>query len=236
MHDALLVDAHLATLGALPALTSYSPEGRLEVSGKVARQWAHKIAGFLRDDVAASPGDVLAVDLPATWRAPVWALGAILAGIHPLLDPGAAHPDRAPASDWVLGAVATVSDRPETIGPWGGDVLALGLGALAMRFPGELPRGAIDASADVLAQPDSMLEPPSPADDEPLLLAARSAGLATGERVAAVTTSGAAAVRLALAAWLAGGSAVLVVDQPASEAERLADVEKARLVPGAAGL
>src|SRR5699024_2525267 len=105
-------DTHLATLGALPALTSYSPEGRLEVSGKVARQWAHKIAGSLRDDVAASPGDRLAVDLPATWRAPVWALGAVLAGIHPVLDPAddarpdGARPDRAPASDWVSDAVA----------------------------------------------------------------------------------------------------------------------------------
>jgi uncharacterized protein (TIGR03089 family) len=206
VHDALLIDTHLATLGALPAITSYSPEGRLEISGKVARQWSHKIAGFLRDDVGAEPGDRLAIDLPATWRAPVWALGAILAGIHPDLEPGAARPDRAPASDWVTDVVATVSDRPETIGPWGGDVLALSLGALAMRWPGELPRGAIDASADVLAQPDSMIEPPSPSDDEPLIAAARAgagvgSGIASGERIAAVTRSGEDAIRVALAAW-----------------------------------
>jgi uncharacterized protein (TIGR03089 family) len=215
VHDALLIDTHLATLGALPAITSYSPEGRLEISGKVARQWSHKIAGFLRDDVGAEPGDRLAIDLPATWRAPVWALGAILAGIHPDLEPGAARPDRAPASDWVTDVVATVSDRPETIGPWGGDVLALSLGALAMRWPGELPRGAIDASADVLAQPDSMIEPPSPSDDEPL--------------IAAVTRSGEDAIRVALAAWLAGGSAVLLIDVDDAETERLVDVERARL-------
>jgi uncharacterized protein (TIGR03089 family) len=211
VHDALLIDTHLATLGALPAITSYSPEGRLEISGKVARQWSHKIAGFLRDDVGAEPGDRLAIDLPATWRAPVWALGAILAGIHPDLEPGAARPDRAPASDWVTDVVATVSDRPETIGPWGGD-----------------------ASADVLAQPDSMIEPPSPSDDEPLIAAARAgagvgSGIASGERIAAVTRSGEDAIRVALAAWLAGGSAVLLIDVDDAETERLVDVERARL-------
>jgi hypothetical protein len=134
----------------------------------------------------------------------------------------------------VTDVVATVSDRPETIGPWGGDVLALSLGALAMRWPGELPRGAIDASADVLAQPDSMIEPPSPSDDEPLIAAARAgagvgSGIASGERIAAVTRSGEDAIRVALAAWLAGGSAVLLIDVDDAETERLVDVERARL-------
>jgi hypothetical protein len=44
-----------------------------------------------------------------------------------------------------------------------------------------------------------------------------------------VTRSGEDAIRVALAAWLAGGSAVLLIDVDDAETERLVDVERARL-------
>lgn len=254
MHDALLITDHLAALGAAPALTAYTPDGRLEVSGRVALQWANKIVGLLRDELDAEEGDVLRVDLPPSWRAPLWTLGALLAGVTPRL-PGTDGPDeaehlpedKATASGTADGptaaretatnvtpAIATVTHVPDTVPDDAGTILALAEGSLAMRWTGELPRGGIDASSETLAQPDDMIFPPTPADGDPVLGAASAVGrdLPTGVREALVPTGTSDAVVAVLGAWLARGSAVLLAPgTDETESARLVEVERARLRP-----
>ena len=227
---------HLATLGAAPAVTAYAPDGRLEISGRVARQWASKIGGLLRDELDAEPGDVLAVDLPPSWRAPVWTLGALVVGLAPRLpEESGTRPDGTGALPDGPGAavgapLATVTHEPSAAGVDAGSVLALAEASMSMRWTGDLPQGALDASSETLAQPDELILAPEPAEDDPVLRAASAARqeLAAGARTAFVPTGTADAVTWVLASWLTGGSAVLLPTGTSEvEAARLADAERA---------
>ncbi|MGC5616603.1 TIGR03089 family protein [Georgenia sp. Z1491] len=228
MHDALLVDDHLASLGAAPALTAYGPEGRLEVSGRVARQWAQKIGGLLRDELDAEPGDSLTIDLPPSWRAPLWTLGALLVGVTPDLTGGGS----VPGTTGTVGSLGVVTHDPTSALAGGAGVLALAAPSLAMRWPGDLPSGSLDAAAETLAQPDELVLPPSPVEDDPTLARGLDVGrgLAAGARLARVATGTAEDVPWVLGTWLARGSAVLLAPGThAEEAARLAEVERASL-------
>ena len=65
----------LLTEPATPRLTTYSPHGRMELSGQTLSNWQAKVANLLTS-IGAQPGDVVLISAPASWQPAVIALGA----------------------------------------------------------------------------------------------------------------------------------------------------------------
>lgn len=172
--DALRLYRALDRRGAFPALTWYSPEGRVELSGRVAANHLAKVAGYLLEDVWIEPGAAVILDCRPGFKQVLWGLGSLLAGAHvTVADPpgrGLATatgdaPSGMPAA--VNGAsgrelAAVVTDAPER---WvdamasGVEVLAVAPAPLAMQWIGEpLPPGARDASAEVMGASDTLVD------------------------------------------------------------------------------
>jgi len=136
-----------------PRLTWYGDAGeRVELSGAVLANWVTKTANLLVEEVDAGPHVRVRLDLPGHWRAVVWALAV-----------------------WRVGACVVVGhDEPATVtvtpDPAGhrGTVVAVALPALARRFAGDLPPGAIDGAA-VLGYGDALGWVPPPDLDAPAL-------------------------------------------------------------------
>ena len=163
-----------------PRLTWYGTANeRVELSGRVLTNTVVKATNLLVEEADAEPGTRVALDLPVHWRTLAWALaswtagaevmpgrapapaGATSAGPAPDADaPGRTEPDR---TLWDV----LVSDRPpasypaDTTGP--AVVVGIALPALAMRYPGTLPPGAIDGAAGLMTYPDN-LGPLAPVD------------------------------------------------------------------------
>lgn len=161
-----------------PRLTWYGPDGeRIELSGKVLDNWVAKTANLLVDELDAGPGSLVAVDLPAHWRAAVWLLGCWTAGCGVLLvDPAAGPPaaDDVPATDDAEVAV-WVTDRPDSAAAraaraGGAELVAVALPALARGFGPGLPDGALDAAIEVRNQGDVFVPVDRPAEGDPALL------------------------------------------------------------------
>ncbi|WP_307844765.1 TIGR03089 family protein [Actinotalea solisilvae] len=142
-----------------PRLTWYGPGGeRIELSGHVLVNWVTKTTNLLVEELDAGPGTRVLVDLPPHWRTVVWALAAWRAGACVVLTgrgPGGAA-DGADAADAVPCDVV-VTDRPQAH-PGAGrpDVVAVALPALARRWEGELPTGALDAASSVMTYGDAL--------------------------------------------------------------------------------
>lgn len=159
-----------------PRLTWYGAGERVELSGRVLVNGVVKATNLLVAEAELGPGRRLALDLPAHWRALVWALAAWTTGAEldlvprpPAADDGAPHtgagPRRSGGPDDVL-----VTDRPpaDGIAHQADVVVAVPLSALALRFPPPLPEGAIDGAADLMTYPDALgwlppVEPERPA-------------------------------------------------------------------------
>jgi uncharacterized protein (TIGR03089 family) len=126
-----------------PRLTWYGPDGeRVELSGAVLENWVAKTANLLVEELDAGPGTRVVLDLPPHWRAVPWALAVWRVGAVAVL------PGSRPTEPDVV-----VTDRPAP--PSGHEaVVGVALGALARRFDGELPSGAIDAAAAVMTYAD----------------------------------------------------------------------------------
>lgn len=132
----------LLTEPGRPRVTWYGPDGeRIELSGAVLDNWVSKTTNLLVEELDAGPGTTVRVDLPPHWRSVVWALAAWRVGATVL-------PPDAPDGDVV------VTDRPDAAAPRGAAVVAVALPALARRFDGGLPPGAIDAAASVMTYGD----------------------------------------------------------------------------------
>lgn len=243
----------LARDGGQPRLTWYGADGeRIELSGAVLANWVNKTTNLLVEEFDAEPGTSVAMDLPPHWRTLVWALAVWRAGAQlRLVDAGSA-----PLSPALTGTPDVVlTARPDVWVPEGQrsrtQLVAVSLPALARRFDGDLPSGAVDAASAVMTYGDQLGYVP-PADpgatalsgagvalevDHAALLgwAAEHAGAApgTGERVL-VRTSGAAdgvagLLARALSVWASGGSVVVL--GPETTAAMDADPERlARLV------
>lgn len=153
-HRPASVDAVLAQLRAdpgRPRLTWYGPSGeRVELSGHVLDNWVAKIANLLVEELDAGPGTMVELDLPLHWRTVTWALAAWRVG---------AGVSARPAGDGRPGVVVT--DAPERH-PDATDVVAVSLPALARRFDGVLPRGAVDAATAVMTYGDVLSWAPEP--------------------------------------------------------------------------
>ncbi|WP_046528762.1 TIGR03089 family protein [Cellulomonas sp. FA1] len=212
--------------GGRPALTWYGPRGeRVELSGAVLVNWVTKTTNLLVDELDTAPGTRVLLDLPAHWRTPVWALAAWRAGGSVLL----ATPDAATGVDVV---VTAQPDEHTT----GADVVAVALPALARRWDGTLPPGALDAAASVMTYGDVLGVTPHVDASAPALvtregtvphadLVARaiSALPVPGDGRVALRASGAPTTSLlqSLATWASGGSVVLVHPAAAPDADAL---------------
>ena len=164
---------------------------RTELSVATFANWVAKTANLLQDEVAPSPGDVVAIDLPVHWQAAVWLQACWAAGQQVRLGP-------ALAGDRVV-VVAHDGSRDEVANPAADPaadpavaVVSLGLGPLGLPRPGVLPAygHALDYDREVHGHGDRFtpLAPARP-DDAALLLAQSSL---THADLGALAASGAA--------------------------------------------
>lgn len=204
-----------------PRITWYGPDGeRVELSGAVLSNWVSKSTNLLVEEYDAGPGSVVLLDLPPHWRTVVWALAAWRAG-------ACVTTGSQPGHD---GHDVVVTDRPGAHAGTRG-LVAVALPALARRFDGDLPAGAVDAAAAVMTYGDVIawspaVEPGAPAlvgvsPDGPavphadlLARAARAADAGAGARALLQVPDDRARTRAALLAALGvlhgAGSVVLL--------------------------
>ncbi|PUB20121.1 uncharacterized protein (TIGR03089 family) [Promicromonospora sp. AC04] len=220
--------ARLAADGGRPRLTWYGDDGeRVELSGAVLANWASKTVNLLVEEFDAGPGTSIVVDLPVHWRTAVWALAAWRTGATVAL------PDAAPAHPDVI-----VTDSPDRWAGAGADLVVVSLPALARRYDGDLPPGAVDAASAVMTYGDAIGWVPEVDPDQDALVTAAGAvghkGLVPepgdGARVL-VDGRGTVAdvLRDLLGVWAGGGSAVLTSRATAAELEQDAP-RRARLL------
>ena len=144
---------------------------RVELSVATFANWVAKTANLLQDDLAAEPGDRLALLLPAHWQTAVWLLACSSVGV--VVD---VQGDPADASIVVSGP-----DTLESARACGGERVALSLRPLGARFP-QPPEGFADYAVEVPGQGDQFMpyEPVDPA--HPLRLPGERRAELTGAR------------------------------------------------------
>jgi uncharacterized protein (TIGR03089 family) len=219
-----------------PRLTWYGAAGeRIELSGAVLGNWVSKTTNLLVEELDAGPGTRVLLDLPPHWRSVVWALAAWRVGATVAV--GAA-----------AGADVVVSDRPAALDvPRGSGVVAVALPALARRFDGDLPGGALDAAQSVMTYGDVIgwvpaVEPARDALDvgatpvphaQLVADALGAAPVPAGSRALLTVGDERAATPAALLAVLGvlagGGSVVLLRPEPGDapgRADRIAETER----------
>lgn len=176
-----------------PRVTWYGPDGeRVELSARVLDNWVAKTGNLLVEELDATAGTTVRLDLPMHWRTVVWALAVPAVGAH-LVGPG--DPD-ADAPD-VL--VTTVPPTGRATQP--GRVVAVELAALA-RSVADLPPGALDYNAEVSGFGDVLVPADDPAPLPPLPVPADGVRLLVTDATWDVTGT-------LLAPLAAGGSVVL---------------------------
>ena len=198
-----------------PRLTWYDDEPgptageRIELSARVLANWVAKAANLLQDDAAAGPGTTVGLDLPAHWRSLYWALATWAVGATVVVGQDAS------------GADVLVTDTAGTAAGHGGDAVLVSLPALARSHPDAAEtRSAIDEARELATHGDvfSPMSDPEPGD---VALASEAGDTAYGDVVRPEDGWGAsprvalggsleAVLRLALTAWAADGSVVLV--------------------------
>lgn len=123
-----------------PRLIWYGPDHeRVELSGHVLDNWVAKTANYMVEELDAEAGSRVRLDLPPHWRTLVWALATWQTGGTLVVTSGA------------VGADITATAAPEAAPPAGGLIVAVALGALALRWTGDLPAGVLDYAAEVRA-------------------------------------------------------------------------------------
>lgn len=128
-----------------------TPRERVELSGPVARRWLAKTDNFL-DQEFPYGADTFAVDLPQHWRSPFWLLAPWLRGME-LFDA-----DRAADADLVVsGNVAFLGDLEDEGAS--GTLVAQTADSFALAWPGDLPAGVLDGTADILSYGDEVETP-----------------------------------------------------------------------------
>jgi uncharacterized protein (TIGR03089 family) len=218
----------LAAAGGRPALTWYGDDGeRVELSGAVVVNWVAKTVNLLVEEFDAGPGTDVVVDLPVGWRQTVWALAAARCGATlTLVDPTT----DAPGHD----ADVVVTSRPDRWNGTTAEVVAVTLAALARRFDGDLPPGAVDAAAAVMTYGDVIGFDPAPGAAAPL---APLVGEVPQDPAGRELVHGARPVADVLATcvgvWARGGSVVLLsaattaaLDTDAARRDRLVAAER----------
>ncbi|MER0246808.1 TIGR03089 family protein [Streptomyces sp. HSW2009] len=162
-----LLQSALATDPARPLVTFYDDATgeRVELSVATFANWVAKTANLLQGDLAAEPGDRLALLLPAHWQTAVWLLACSATGVVAEVggDPAAA--------DLVVSGPDTLDAALACTGERG----ALSLRPQGARFP-QPPAGFIDYAVEVPAQGDRFA-PFAPVDPAATALVVRADGL-----------------------------------------------------------
>ncbi|WP_171468221.1 TIGR03089 family protein [Cellulosimicrobium sp. 72-3] len=219
-----------------PRLTWYGDDGeRVELSGAVLENWVNKTTNLLVEEFDAGPGTRVVLDLPVHWRTVVWALAAWRVGATVVLvdenatAPGTTHAD------------LVVTHRPDVWTSSGAELVAVALPALARRFDGALPPGAIDAASAVMSYGDQIGWAPEPdgdlealVADEPRTRLAHAdllapAGGARARRLLDARRGAAAVLRALLDTYGTDGSVVLLSAATAAQLDR-DDPRRARIV------
>ncbi len=143
-----------------PRLTWYGDDGeRVELSGAVLENWVNKTTNLLVEEFDAGPGTRAVLDLPVHWRTVVWALAAWRVGTTVVLAP--AEDDGTTGTDGTRPDVV-VTTRPDRWTGTRAELVAVALPALARRFDGDLPAGAVDAASAVMTYGDQVGWAPEP--------------------------------------------------------------------------
>jgi uncharacterized protein (TIGR03089 family) len=149
-----LLTSALAQDPGRPLVTYYDDATgeRVELSVATFANWVAKTANLLQDDLAAEPGDRLALLLPAHWQTAVWLLACSSTGV-------VADVQGDPASASI---VVSGPDTLEAARACRGERIALSLRPLGARFS-QPPEGFLDYAAEVPGQGDQFM-PYQPVD------------------------------------------------------------------------
>ncbi|MFB6709500.1 TIGR03089 family protein [Streptomyces sp. NPDC056333] len=169
-----LLRSALAADPARPMVTFYDDATgeRVELSVATFANWVAKTANLLQGDLAAEPGDRLALLLPAHWQSAVWLLACSSVGVVADVqgDPAAAD------------LVVTGPDTLDAARACRGERIALALRPLGGRFP-QPPEGFADYAVEVPSQGDRFA-PFAPVDPEAPALTVGGLGLTAAQLVA----------------------------------------------------
>lgn len=177
-----LLRSALAADPARPMVTFYDDATgeRVELSVATFANWVAKTANLLQGDLAAEPGDRLALLLPAHWQSAVWLLACASVGVVADVqgDPAAAD------------LVVSGPDSLDAARACRGERIALALRPLGGRFP-QAPEGFADYAVEVPGQGDRFA-PFAPVDPDAPALTVGGAGFTGAELVARSRADGAA--------------------------------------------
>ncbi|MFD5061208.1 TIGR03089 family protein [Streptomyces sp. NPDC058394] len=169
-----LLRSALAADPARPMFTFYDDATgeRVELSVATFANWVAKTANLLQGDLAAEPGDRLALLLPAHWQSAVWLLACSSVGVVADVqgDPAAAD------------LVVTGPDTLDAARACRGERIALALRPLGGRFP-QPPEGFADYAVEVPSQGDRFA-PYAPVDPDAPALTVGGLGLTAAQLVA----------------------------------------------------
>jgi len=144
---------------ATPVITYYGPDGaRVELSGASTENAINKAVNLFTFELLLEAGDVVWLDLPCHWQAPILAISAWAAGLTVAIGP---HPPTATAATIGTGS----ADRPIA-----GIPLAVSMHPWGLPLGPATPAGWEDFAALARSQPDQAALP-WPAADVPWLLA-----------------------------------------------------------------
>ncbi|MFI1830899.1 TIGR03089 family protein [Streptomyces sp. NPDC020412] len=156
-----------------PLITFYDDATgeRVELSVATFANWVAKTANLLQGDLAAEPGDRLALLLPAHWQSAVWLLAAASVGVTVEVGGDPADAD----------LVVSGPDTLEEARACAGERVALALRPLGGRFP-QPPAGFTDYAVEVPGQGDRFA-PYAPVDPQAPALLVDGVGLSAVELV-----------------------------------------------------
>ncbi|MEV8568064.1 TIGR03089 family protein [Streptomyces sp. NPDC051322] len=168
-----LLRSALAADPARPLVTFYDDATgeRVELSVATFANWVAKTSNLLQGELAAGPGDRLALLLPAHWQSAVWLLACSSVGV-------VAEVGGDPAQADVVVSGPDTLDRARACG---GERVALALRPLGGRFP-QTPAGFADYAVEVPAQGDRFA-PYAPVDPDAAALTVGGLRLSGAELV-----------------------------------------------------
>lgn len=156
-----LLRSALAADPARPLVTFYDDATgeRVELSVATFANWVAKTANLLQGDLAAGPGDRLALLLPAHWQSAVWLLACSSVGVVADVGGDAARADVVVAGPGQFDAGLAC----------GGERIALSLAPMGRRFPTP-PAGYADYAVEVPGQGDRFAPYAPVGPDAPALI------------------------------------------------------------------
>ncbi|MEV8395351.1 MULTISPECIES: TIGR03089 family protein [unclassified Streptomyces] len=169
-----LLRSALATDPARPLVTFYDDATgeRVELSVATFANWVSKTANLLQGDLAAAPGDRLALLLPAHWQSAVWLLACSSVGVTVEIGGDPAGAD----------LVVSGPDTLDAARACHGERVALALRPLGGRFP-RPPEGFVDYAVEVPGQGDRFA-PFAPVDPDESALIVGGTELSAAQLVA----------------------------------------------------